>query len=187
MKSSTSRNLIVAGAAAGAAACAVAYYVRRKRTPPPKTAPYVDIERYLGKWYELARTPNWFQRNCICSTAEYSLREDGRIGVLNSCRKGSPTGKIKQVKGWAEVADEETNSKLKVKLKMPFKADYWILDVAEDYSWAIVGDPCRKRLWILSRVKDLEEEKLDGLIETAALKGYDVSHIIRSIQSCEDY
>ena len=116
----------------------------------------VDLQRYLGKWYEIASYPAWFQKDCTGSTADYSLLPDGKIEVINRCRKDSLDGPLKESKGKAEVVDTATNAKLKVWFFWPFKGNYWIIDLDPDYQWAVVGEPSRKYLWILSRTPTME-------------------------------
>ena len=117
----------------------------------PEPARSVEIERYLGRWYELARYDASFQRGCEAVTADYSRNADGSIRVLNSCRQGSPDGKLKTATGKAKIADSQTNAKLRVSFFGPFYGDYWVLDRADDYSWAIVGEPSGRHLWVLAR------------------------------------
>ncbi len=143
----------------------------------------VDLERYLGRWYEIASYPAWFQRNCTATTADYSLREDGLIEVVNSCRKGSLDGKLKRAKGRAKVVDTETNSKLKVSFFGPFWGPYWIIDLDPDYQWAVVGGPSRKYLWILSRTPQMDQETYDAIVARLPAKGYDPAGLNRTPQS----
>ena len=141
----------------------------------PQPAKPVELSRYLGRWYELARYEQGFQKDCDGVTADYSLRDDGKIAVLNRCRK--PDGKISEAKGRAKVVDTATGSKLKVSFFGPFYGDYWVLDRADDYSWAIVGEPSGRYLWILSREAVPGKAKLDALIARAAALGYDTAMI----------
>jgi len=117
----------------------------------PQPAKSVDLDRYLGRWYEIARYEASFQRGCEAVTADYSRNSDGTIRVLNSCRKGGLDGKLKTATGRAKIADSQTNAKLKVSFFGPFYGDYWVLDRADNYSWAIVGEPSGRYLWILAR------------------------------------
>ena len=103
-----------------------------KDKPPLTVVDSVDLERYLGKWYEIASYPAWFQKGCTGSTAEYSLLPDGKIEVINHCRKDSLDGAEDSAEGKAWVVDPETNAKLKVQFFWPFRGDYWILEVADD-------------------------------------------------------
>ncbi len=143
-----------------------------------QVVPAVDLTRYVGKWYEIARLPAWFQRDCTGdTTATYTLRPDGKITVLNECRKAD--GRMKSAKGVAKLASKEgPNSKLKVTFFWPFYGDYWILDLDPEYRWAVVGEPNRKYLWILSRTPELDREVYEQLVERAAKQGYDVSRLI---------
>lgn len=118
---------------------------------PLEVVPRVDLNRYAGRWFEIARLPNRFQRHCDANTsALYTLREDGKITVLNECETAD--GKIQSAKGSAHVAnDQGPNSKLKVTFFWPFYGDYWIIDLDPEYRWAVVSEPGRKYLWILTR------------------------------------
>lgn len=137
----------------------------------PEPAKPVEISRYLGRWYEIARYEQGFQKDCDGVTADYSLRDDGKIRVVNTCRK--PDGKITDATGRAKIVDPATNAKLKVSFFGPFYGDYWVLDRAEDYSWAIVGEPSGRYLWLLARQP--EPANRDALIARARVLGYDTS------------
>lgn len=139
----------------------------------PQPAKSVELQRYLGKWYELARYEQGFQKDCDGVTAEYALRDDGKISVLNKCRK--PDGKLDDANGTAKIVDPATNAKLKVSFFGPFYGDYWVLDHADDYSWSIVGEPSGRYLWILSRNPTPGQAQLDALIARARALGYDTS------------
>jgi apolipoprotein D and lipocalin family protein len=142
----------------------------------------VDLQRYLGKWYEIASYPAWFQKGCTGSTAEYSLLPDGKIQVINRCRKGSLDGPLKESKGKAEVVDTVTNAKLKVWFFWPFKGNYWIIELNPDYQWVVVGEPSRKYLWILSRTPTMDEAVYKGILERLPQKGYDPAKLQRTSQ-----
>ena len=142
----------------------------------------VELDRYLGRWYEISSYPNWFQRNCTAVTADYSLREDGLIKVVNSCRKGSLDGKLKQANGRAKVVDAETNAKLKVSFFRQFWGNYWIIDLDPYYQWAVVGEPKRKYLWILSRTRSLDDEIYERILARLTQKGYDPGGLRRTVQ-----
>ena len=153
-----------------------------KDKPPLTVVDSVDLERYLGKWYEIASYPAWFQKGCSGSTAEYSLLPDGKIQVVNRCRKDSLDGPLKESKGKAEVAETATNAKLKVWFFWPFKGNYWIIDLDPDYRWAVVGEPSRKYLWILSRTPTLAEAVYQGILERLKDKGYDPARLRKTAQ-----
>ena len=119
----------------------------------------------MGEWYEVASFPQWFSRNCFNTTANYTLRDDGRVDVLNQCHKGSPTGPVSSANAVARVVNRETNAELKVTFFWPFSGDYWIIDLGENYEYAVVSEPRRSTLWILSRSPDLPRETLDAILD----------------------
>ena len=137
----------------------------------------VDLNRYLGKWYEIYRLPNWFEDGgCQTVTAEYSLRDDGHIKVLNTCYK---TNKKQEAVGIAKTVEGSNNAKLKVSFFRPFYGDYWVLDLASDYSWVLVGEPSGKYFWILARDKTLSKALEDTLISKAEKLGYSRKDLIK--------
>jgi len=148
----------------------------------PSTVESVDLERYLGTWYEIASYPAWFQKDCTAVTAEYSLRDDGLISVVNSCRKKTLNGKLKQSTGRAKIIDTGRNSKLKVSFFGPFWGPYWIIDLDENYQWAVVGVPNRKYLWILSRTPQMDEDTYAGILDRLVDQGYDPSRLNKTLQ-----
>jgi apolipoprotein D and lipocalin family protein len=164
-----------------AAGC-VASTTERLRLPPLETVPYVDLSRYLGTWYEIASFPQRFQRGCTATTATYTLRDDGDIDVLNRCREGSIDGKEKSALGRARVADRATNAKLEVSFFRPFWGDYWIIDLSDDYSYAVVGHPSRDYLWILARNPTMAEETYQSLVARLQARGYETSRLVRTRQ-----
>ena len=139
----------------------------------------------MGTWYEIASFPQRFQKGCHCSKAEYALHPEGYVEVKNTCRKNSPTGDQKGVTGKAFVADPETNAKLKVQFFWPFKGDYWIIDLAPDYSYAVVGEPSREYLWILSRNRQMDKKLYQEIVNRTAAKGFDVAKLQLTDQSCK--
>lgn len=150
--------------------------------PPLQTVASVDLNRYIGKWYEIARYPNWFERDCDREvTAEYSLREDGKIRVVNSCL--TDTGKRKQSVGSAVIVDKTTHAKLKVTFFWPFYGKYWIIDLGQNYEYAVVGEPSRGYLWILSRTPELPEMTYQGIVERLKEQGYEPSKLVRTRQN----
>lgn len=156
-----------------------------EKEPPSHldTVSHVDLNRYMGVWYEIARYPNSFQKGCVGSKATYTLMNDGKVSVLNECYDGSFSGKLRSVKGKAWVVDKETNSKLKVSFFWFFAGDYWIIDIADDYSYVVVGNPKRKYLWILSRNKTMEEDIYEGLLRRLVkIHNYDTSKLIKTLQ-----
>ncbi len=148
------------------------------KEPELAVVPSVDLDRYLGTWYEIARYPAWFQRDCTAVTAEYSLRDDGKIKVINSCRKKTLDGKLKQANGRAKIVDAASNAKLKVSFFGPFWGDYWIIDLDPEYNWAVVGMPSRKYLWILNRSPVMGQDVFEGIVSRLPGMGYDVSKLL---------
>lgn len=149
-------------------------------TAVPQPAKLVELSRYLGRWYELARYEQGFQKDCDGVTADYALRDDGMIAVLNTCRK--PDGTVSQAKGRAKVVDPTTNAKLKVSFFGPFFGNYWVLDRADDYSWAIIGEPSGRYLWILARAANPGAATTEALIARAKALGYDTTMLRRTAQ-----
>jgi apolipoprotein D and lipocalin family protein len=147
--------------------------------PPPEVVPHVDLERYTGTWYEIASYPNRFQKGCSDTNATYTLRKDGKIEVINRCRRD---GREDSVKGSAKVSDKTTNAKLKVTFFWPFYGDYWIIDLGETYDYAVVSNPDRKYLWILSRTPRMDEAKFTRILERLSGKGFDVGKLVKTNQ-----
>jgi apolipoprotein D and lipocalin family protein len=139
----------------------------------------VDLSRYAGRWYEIARLPNRFEKKCADSvTATYTLRSDGKVDVVNRCRKAN--GEYTTAKGKAKIVDKKTNAKLKVTFFWPFYGDYWILDLGPNYEYAVVGAPNRDYLWILSRTPQLDEELYRRLLREMATRGFATDRMIRT-------
>lgn len=170
------------GVLLGFAIFAAAAAFIRAETKPLDVVPFVDLQKYLGTWYEIATIPQRFQKGCVGVTAEYSLRKDGDIDVLNTCRQGTLDGKVRTAHGKAWVVDKNTNAKLKVRFFWPFTGAYWVIGLDADYRWAIVGHPDRTYLWILSRTPQMDEALNAELLKLIAAKGYDLSKIKRTLQ-----
>ena len=147
-----------------------------------QTVPNVDLTRYVGRWYEIARYPAWFEKDCASDvTATYTALPSGKIEVLNECRQAD--GQVKRSKGTARVVDKRTNAKLKVTFFWPFSGNYWIIDLPPDYSYAVVGEPDRKYLWILSRSSQLTESVYGQIVTRVRELGYDPSGLTKTRQS----
>ncbi len=151
---------------------------------PLEVVKHVDLDRYLGKWYEIASFPQSFQKGCNCSMAEYFKTNDDYIKVVNSCRKNSPNGELTTATGKAFVVDTTTNAKLKVQFFWPFKGDYWIIDLAEDYSYAVVGHPNREYLWILARKPVMDVSIFNSILARVKSKGFDINKLNKTNQLC---
>jgi apolipoprotein D and lipocalin family protein len=148
----------------------------------PVTVPRVDLAKYAGKWYEIASYPQRFQKGCHCTTAEYTLSEEGYVIVENRCNKDSVDGPVESVTGKAFVVKDSSNAKLKVQFFWPFKGDYWIIDLADDYSYAVVSDPNKKYLWILSRAPQMDPVVYQAIVSRLHAKGYDLTKLQATIQ-----
>jgi apolipoprotein D and lipocalin family protein len=155
----------------------------QKRDAPLPAVDDVDLSRYQGKWFEIARLPTRFERACAADvSAEYSLREDGNIRVVNSCKETD--GQVKIAKGIAKLRNPKgPKSQLKVSFFWPFYGDYWILHLDRQYRWALVGTPDRHYLWILSREPELAGETYTRLLTKARTLGFDTARVIRTRQS----
>ncbi len=153
------------------------------------TVASVDLSRYAGTWYEIARLPMWFQRHCVDSKAIYFTRPDGRVAVHDECV--TDTGELEQAKGVATVVDGKTNARLMVVFDNWFarlvgpsrEGNYWILDLDPEYRTAVVGTPDRRFLWILSRTPQLDDTTYERLVKRAQQLGYPVTDLIRAKRS----
>ena len=142
-----------------------------------QTVASVDVKRYAGKWYEIASFPQRFQKGCHCTTAEYTLSSNGYLIVENRCNKGSITGKQSYIKGKAFVEANTGNAKLKVQFFWPFRAKYWIIDLADDYSYAVVSHPSRKYLWVLSRTPKMDDKVYQQILSRLKEKGFNLDKL----------
>jgi apolipoprotein D and lipocalin family protein len=159
------------------------------QTPPPvRTVPFVDLDRYAGDWFEIARFENRFQRQCVSDVrATYARRADGRVDVVNRCRTADGDT---EALGVARIVDEQTSAKLKVRFAPAWLSwlpkvwgDYWIIGLAPDYSWAVVGDPGRDYLWILAREPHLDEASMAVAREAARDNGFDITRLVPTSQA----
>ena len=153
---------------------------------PPATVENVDLTRYAGKWYEIAKFPAPFQNGLVSVTADYTLRDDGTVGVFNRGLKGSFDGAESTISGVAKPADITTNAKLKIRFDpFPvslFKADYWVVELGADYEYAVVSNPAKKYLWILSRTPHMDAAVYDGILYRLDQRGFDTSKLVLTPQ-----
>jgi apolipoprotein D and lipocalin family protein len=154
--------------------------------PPLATVDYVDLDRYQGTWYEIARYPNSFERGCTGVTAQYAPLPDGRIRVVNKCRKSSLNGPVDRQIGVARVVDRTTNAKLKVQFFWPFEGDYYIIDLDPDYQYAVVGEPSRKFFWILSRTPSMDAATFDAILARMPDWRYDPDRLFLTPQRTDE-
>ena len=163
--------------------------ISAQKKEEPKTVQSVDLNKYAGVWYEIARYPNKFQDQCISDvTAEYVLEKDGGIVVVNKCK--TDKDKFDEAKGKARIKDKQTNAKLEVRFApkaLSFLSsvwgDYWILDLGKDYEYALVGSPDRKYLWVLSRSPQIDGEKYESILQTAKQQGFIPDKLIKTRQT----
>lgn len=149
------------------------------------TVDKVDLTRYAGKWYEIARLPNRFEEGLECVTANYTLLENGEIEVLNKGYYTQDNSQYKTAKGQAMVPDPNKPGEIKVTFFRPFYGDYFIIALDKDYRYALVGAPSRDYLWILSREKVLDQKSYDYLIDIAQKNGFDTSKLEMIRQHCD--
>ena len=151
-------------------------FPQEKSLPELVTVVKVDLKKYVGLWYEVAKIPNSFQDQCIYgTTAEYKIDEDGDIIVTNSCY--DEEDKLDTAEGLAKVVNKNTNAKLEVSFVSflgirPFWGDYWIIGLDENYQWAVVGTPSRKYGWILSRTPSLPDSTMENIFEILKSQHY---------------
>ena len=150
--------------------------------PELKTVEHVDVARYMGTWFEIAKFPQRFEKGLVGVTANYTLLPNGTVEVINKGYEGDFNGDLKIAKGKARVVDTATNAKLKVSFFWPFTGNYWIIELGKDYEYAVVGDESRKYLWILSRTPQMDETIYNELIKHAQDKGFDISKLERDPQ-----
>ncbi len=144
------------------------------RVPLP-VVPSVDLERCQGLWYEIARLPHWLEKNCVGATAQFTLNDDGTAQVIGHYFKGSLEGPRKEVRGAAWSVDPQTNAKFKVRFIWPFTDEYWVIGLAPDYSYVVIGEPSREDLWILARSPFMDEALYRSILANLETKGYDAS------------
>lgn len=149
----------------------------------------LDVPRYMGTWYEIAKYPNWFQKKCVSNTsAQYTAEASGSLTVLNRCQKAD--GSMSEALGAAKQVGSATSAKLEVRFApawlsfLPFVwGNYWVIDLDEQYQLAAVSEPTRKYLWILSRTKTVDPKVYDALLQRLQQKGFNLNEIERSLQT----
>lgn len=167
----------------------VAFVPVGAQLPPLATVPSVDLDRYAGRWYEVAKLPNWFQRHCASdTTASYTRAADGTIEVVNRCVRAD--GSVDEIAGVARVADPATPARLEVSFLPRWLrwtgigwGRYWVIALADDYRYAVVGEPTREYLWVLARTPTLEPADRAAVDAALAAAGYAPSQLVTSVQS----
>ncbi|MFW7377356.1 MAG: lipocalin family protein [Oligoflexus sp.] len=148
----------------------------------PSVVGELDLNQYLGKWYEVASTKPVFQRDCVCVTAEYGLTDEGNVSVVNSCRKSSPDGELDIAEGTAAATDNPAKFNVSFGgFSTPF-SNYWVVDLAPDYSYAVVSTAFRNPIWVLSRTPELDQSLLDDIYFDLADRGFNVDAISPTLQ-----
>jgi len=161
-------------------ACLACLALSAHAQAPVASVAGVDLARYAGKWYEIASFPMFFQRNCVGdTTADYALTPEGEVSVTNRCRTADG---FDEARGKAWAAADGNNARLKVSFFWPFRSDYWVLGLDADYRWAVVGNPNRKYLWVLSRTPQLEKPLLEAALKAAAMQGFDLRQLNYTVQ-----
>lgn len=145
------------------------------------TVSYVDVPRYLGSWYQIARNPLTFEGDCACSRQVLSPGEEGKINVYNSCNDKTIDGPIREIRGFATSDDPVSNAKLTVDFNLPFKGKYWIIGLDHDYRYAVVSDPSKASLYILSKTPTLHAELYQKALDEAALQ-VDTDKLVKTQQ-----
>lgn len=158
-----------------AALLSLAAPLAAQKLPPLETVPVLDVNRYLGRWYEIARFQHSFEKTLVGATAEYALRDDGRVSVLNSGFKRALDGKYTKATAVAWVPDPARPGALKVKFFGLFTSDYLVMGLGEDYEWAVVGNDDREYLWFLARTPEVSPELLERMKAIALDQGYELS------------
>ncbi len=171
--------IVILFAGLGLASCS---NVPTQLDPPLAVVANVDKQKYLGKWYEIARYPHSFEENCYAVTAKYELQDDGSIRVTNRCYEGGLDGELKEAVGTAYFVDNQSNAKLEVTFFWPFYGDYWIIDLDENYQYAVVSEPKRQYLWILSRTPTMDASLYEQLSTKLKVNGFDLSLLNKTPQ-----
>ncbi|MCF8330913.1 MAG: lipocalin family protein [Bacteroidales bacterium] len=148
------------------------------------TVKNADLEKYSGKWYEIARLPNSFEKGLKCTSAEYHLKKNGKLTVINRGHQEEDAQKVKSVKGFARIPDKSEPGQLKVYFFWPFGGDYYIIELDKDYQYVLVGAPSRKYLWILARENKLNDDIYNKLVVRAKELGFDTQKLIRVKHDC---
>ena len=169
----------------------LSFIAQSEKASPVKTVRSVDLSKYAGTWYEIAKYPNKFQKQCVGNvTATYTLKAADKLEVLNKCLKKD--GTVENAKADGKVEDKQTNAKLKVRFApgftsfLPFVwADYWVIDLAPDYSYAVVATPDRDYFWILSREAEMKDALYQDILRRAEQQGFNPAKVSKTPQGVE--
>lgn len=163
--------------------CLMTFFACRT-AQPLHTIEQLDVKKYCGTWYEIARFTHRFEKGLECVSATYTLLPNGKIEVLNQGRKASNWSQIKKAKGIAWIPNPQRQGQLKVQFFWPFKGNYWIIELDPDYHCALIGDASRNYLWILSRNKTLDISAYNRLVKIASRDGFDIRKLDKVRQDC---
>jgi apolipoprotein D and lipocalin family protein len=147
-----------------------------------KTVDKVDLNRYMGTWYEIARFPHSFEKGLVGVTATYNLKKNGKVEVINQGYKDSLSGKLKRAKGFAKIPDPNVPGRLMVYFFWPFGGEYLILELDENYQYVLIGSSSKNYLWILSRTPKMDDQTYDSLVKKAESLGFDTSRLLKVLQ-----
>lgn len=169
----------------------LSFFAQSETASPVKAVAAVDLGKYAGTWYEIAKYPNKFQKNCVGNiTATYTLKGADKLEVLNKCLKKD--GTVENAKADGKVEDKRTNAKLKVRFApgftsfLPFVwADYWVIDLADDYKYAVVATPDRDYFWILSREPEMKDALYQDILRRAEKQGFNPAKVVKTPQGVE--
>jgi apolipoprotein D and lipocalin family protein len=153
----------------------------RAADQPLTTVPYVDVSKYLGTWYQIAKNPLFFEGDCYCAQQKLGLRSDGVVSVYNSCNEGSVSGRLREISGIAINDDTQTNARFTIDFNLPHKGQYWVIGLDSEYRYAVVSDPSRLSLYILSKTPQLAPELYQQALAQAA-EQVDISKLQKAVQ-----
>ena len=155
---------------------------QRLDLPPLSAVNSIDLNRYSGTWYEIASYPQRFQKGCTATTATYTVNPDGTVRVLNECNKNALNGPKVSAEGRVRMVDSTKPGQLEVSFFGPFWGDYWVIDLDADYQYAVVGQPSRDYLWILSRTPELSQEVYQGILRRLEAMQYPLEPLNKTLQ-----
>lgn len=154
----------------------------KTKLSPPKTVPYVDLNRFSGKWFEIASIPQSYTEGAVGTTAIFGKLEGDELPITIRYYENNFNGPFKERKGTGEVVDKKTNAKLEVHFVWPFTSDFWVLDLGANYEYSAIGEPDRSSLWILSRTSTMTDEAYNAVVQRMELQQYDTSKLKKTKQ-----
>ncbi len=167
----------------GLVACITAFACSGAPPPPPTTVADLDVDRFMGTWYEVARLPFHWQRDCVASAARYEKVSDEEFAVVNYCWFKTIDGPMRKARAKAYVDTAMRRARLKIQFFWPNWQDYWVLYISDDYQQTVIGTPDRKYLWLMSRTPSMDEKIYDQLVAFAAREGFDTASLMNTMQT----